>query len=46
MHELRTPDKHSNEYNFSYAPHSDYDKRTNLLAKLDNKKISYYKVNW
>ena len=26
--------------------HSDYDKRTNLLAKLDNKKISYYKVNW
>ena len=37
---------YTNGYNFSYAAHSDYDKRTNLLAKLDNKKISYYKVNW
>lgn len=45
-HTLITTDKYSNGYNFSYAAHSDYDKRTNLLSKLDNKKISYYKVNW
>ncbi len=45
-HTLITTDKHSNGYNFSYAAHSDYGARTNLLKKLDGKKISYYKVNW
>ncbi|EGT3847926.1 amidase domain-containing protein [Clostridioides difficile] len=45
-HTLISTDKHSNGYNFSYAAHSDEGARTNLLKKLEGKKISYYKVYW
>ena len=46
FHTLIATDRHSNGYNFSYAAHSDYGVRTNLLRKLKDKQISYYKANW
>ena len=45
-HTLIATDRHSNGYNFSYAAHSDDGTRTNLLKKLKNQKITYYKANW
>lgn len=45
-HTLISTTRHSNGYNFSYAAHSDTSKRTNLLQKLQGKRIYYYKVYW
>lgn len=45
-HTLISTTKHSNGYNFSFAAHSDKHKRANLLDKLKNKRIFYYKVFW
>lgn len=45
-HTLISTTRHSNGYNFSYAAHSDNDRRTNLLQKLKGKRIYFYKVYW